>query len=387
MQVLALCQSTEDGGPLPQDLDERFRRLMGNVPEITSMEQLQELAAVLNPLPRNTQAILVSRRILSRIDPGISCFFLHLCIQRRTFCFGRGQYTHIFDVSMFVAELLYSLQLENLINFRFMVFSWFTFMTLALHSMSLRPLNDPERIGLSIENLLRAIRLASVLIYKHQLLRLEGRLTPDPIPPADVAAAGGLTGSIFDMIRITTSMSVYLSELAREEANHLQVKQQLFQYNRFIEENPGVVSLLHLTVGGNSSPIDKIQLLLETGADPNAVDIYGNTPLHLLALNCELEDRTAVAQLLLDAGCHFDQVNANGETALSFSKKPQGAQAHPFVEIVPSLFCCCAQVIAKHKISFKHEEIPTAVQSDVELHVARGPQSSWYSDYFKLQLP
>ena len=158
VRALVLRESTEDVEPFPQDLDERFRRLMGNVPEITSMEQLQELAAVLNPLPRNTQAILVSRRILSRIDPGISCFFLHLCIQRRTFCFGRGQYTHIFDVSMFVAELLDSLQLENLINFRFMVFSWFTFMTLALHSMSLRPLNDPERIGLSIENLLRAIR-------------------------------------------------------------------------------------------------------------------------------------------------------------------------------------------------------------------------------------
>ena len=158
VRALVLRESTEDVEPFPQDLDERFRRLMGNVPEITSMEQLQELAAVLNPLPRNTQAILVSRRILSRIDPGISCFFLHLCIQRRTFCFGRGQYTHIFDVSIFVAELLDSLQLENLINFRFMVFSWFTFMTLALHSMSLRPLNDPERIGLSIENLLRAIR-------------------------------------------------------------------------------------------------------------------------------------------------------------------------------------------------------------------------------------
>ena len=79
-------------------------------------------------------------------------------------------------------------------------------------------------------------------------------MPPDPIPPADVAAAGGLTGSIFDMIRITTSMSVYLSELAREEANHLQVKQQLFQYNRFIEENPGDIFLIipHSLVNGPS---------------------------------------------------------------------------------------------------------------------------------------
>ena len=387
MQVLALRQSTEDGGPLPQDLDERFRRLMGNAQEITSMEQLQEFAVSFDRLPRNTQAVLVSRRILNRIDPGIThVFFLRLCIQRCTSCFGRAQYTHMFDIFIFVAEHFDSLQLEILINFRSMIFSWFTFMTLTLRSMSLIPLNDPERIALSSENLLRTIRLASVLIYKHQRLRLEGKLPPDPIPPAVVVAVGALTGSdIFDMIRITTRMSVYLSESAGEEANRLQVKQQLFQYNRFIKENPGVVSLLHLAVVFRR--VDVMQLLLETGADPNAVDIYGNTPLHLLALNCELEDRMAAAKRLLDAGCHFDQVNANGETALSLSKKPQGAQVHPFVEIVPSLFCCCAQVIAKHKIPFNHEQIPTSVKSDVELHIAKGPQSSWYSDYFFLQLP
>ena len=290
----------------------------------------------------------------------------------------------MFDVSIFVTELFAALQLEILIKIRPLVFRAFSSMFFAVFSMFERSRNDPEQEVPSIENLFKAIRLGSVLIYKHQLLRLEGRLPPDPIAPAGGPA---FTDSVGDMVRGTVLMSFDLFQLIRQEANRPQVKQQLFQYNRFIKENPGVISLLHLVVIGSFSLIDVIQLLLETGADPNAVDIYGNTPLHLLALNCELEDRTAVAQLLLDAGCHFDQVNANGETALSLSKKPQGAQVHPFVEIVPSLFCCCAQVIAKHKIPFKHEEIPTAVQSDVELHVARGPQSSWYWDYFKLQLP
>ena len=90
----------------------------------------------------------------------------------------------------------------------------------------------------------------------------------------------------------------------------------------------------------------------------------------------------------MDAGCHFDQVNVNGETALNLSKKPLFAQAHPFVEIVPSLFCVCAQVIAKHQIPFKHEHMlvfQTAVQSDMLLNVAKGPRTVWYSDYMKLQ--
>ena len=47
----------------------------------------------------------------------------------------------------------------------------------------------------------------------------------------------------------------------------------------------------------------------------------------------------------------------NGETALNLSKKPLFAQAHPFVEIVPSLFCVCAQVIAKHQIPFEQRRI------------------------------
>ena len=400
VRAVALRQSTEEFEPFPQDLDERFQRLMGNAQEIRSMEQLEEFAVSLHEVPWNTQALLVSRRILNRLNPGISCFFLRLCIQRCNFCVGPRQYTHMFDVSIFVAELLDSLPLENLNNCRLVTFNAFVWMSWALKLMFERPLSDPEQIGPLTENLLRNIRLASVLIYKHQRLRLEGRLTPDRTPPADVADAAGLhgpayvsallaargfTGSIFDMLRITTFMSMHLWELVRKEANRLQVKQQLFQYSRFIKENPGVVSLLHLAV--IFQDVDVIQLLLETGADPNAVDVYGNTPLHLLTFRYRREDRRAVTQLLLDAGCHFDQVNVNGETALSLSKKPRGAQVHPFVEIVPSLFCCCAQVIAKHKIPFKHEEIPTAVQSDVELHVAKGPQSSWYSDYFKLQLP
>ena len=94
----------------------------------------------------------------------------------------------------------------------------------------------------------------------------------------------------------------------------------------------------------------------------------------------------AVVKLLLGAGCHFDQVNANGETALILSKKPRGARVHPFVQIVPSLFCCCAQVIAQNNIPFEHEQIPTVVMSDVQLHVAKGPHSFWFSDYFNVTL-
>ena len=83
------------------------------------------------------------------------------------------------------------------------------------------PLGDPEREDLSIENILRAIRLGSVLIYKHQLLHLEGKLPPDPIAPADVP--GTPPGSILSMIKTTHHMALYLYYLARDETYLLQV--------------------------------------------------------------------------------------------------------------------------------------------------------------------
>ena len=388
--ALALCQSTEDVGPFPQDSDERFRRLIGNAFEITSVEQLLPLASSFNPVAWNTQALLVSRRILNRIDPGgFHLLFIRLCIQHSLDLFERGQLVQMFNVTIFIAELFAALQLETFLKFQSLTVAAFACMSLALCTMFENP--DPQREDPSIENIIRAIRSASVLIYKHQRLRLEGKLSPDPTTPAERAEMFAFTGSVFDMFVVTKRMSLYLYQLARKEVNFLQVKKQLIiQYNQFIKENPGVLSLLHLAVIlGDSTvvPIELIQLLLKTGADPNAVDIYGNTPLHLLALNLEREDRRDVAKLLLDAGCHFDQVNANGETAVILSKKPRGARAHPFVQIVPSLFCCCAQVIVKHKIPFKRVQIPTDVQSNIQLHVAKGPRSAWFSDYFVLQSP
>ena len=53
--------------------------------------------------------------------------------------------------------------------------------------------------------------------------------------------------------------------------------------------------------------VPAISLLLECGADPNAVDSDGNTALHTAALNKPA--KPAVIQALLDHGAHFDRVN------------------------------------------------------------------------------
>ena len=52
------------------------------------------------------------------------------------------------------------------------------------------------------------------------------------------------------------------------------------------------------------------QLLIEHGADPNVVNNYGSTPLHLAARNGHKE----VTKLLIERGTDMDKADNDGYT-------------------------------------------------------------------------
>lgn len=60
------------------------------------------------------------------------------------------------------------------------------------------------------------------------------------------------------------------------------------------------------------APLKVIKDILDKGANINARDEYGNTPLHLATCNLYLE----ISRLLLDRGAEVDAKDNNGETAL-----------------------------------------------------------------------
>ena len=81
-------------------------------------------------------------------------------------------------------------------------------------------------------------------------------------------------------------------------------------------EQTGLVEVRNLAVlmgPGRTINVDRVQQLLEEGADPNARDFHGNTPLHYAA---QWPYRPVALRILLAAGAHCEPENRNGQTPL-----------------------------------------------------------------------
>jgi ankyrin repeat protein len=91
-------------------------------------------------------------------------------------------------------------------------------------------------------------------------------------------------------------------------------------------------SLLHLSACMESS--EPLKCLLRNGANPNATDRYGNTPLHVV---CEL-DSTEKARVLLDAGANPNVNNAFGSSPLHICARLHGSK---MTNILLSAGCQC----------------------------------------------
>ena len=126
--------------------------------------------------------------------------------------------------------------------------------------------------------------------------------------------------------------------------------------------------------------METVRLLLQLGADPNAGDKEGNSPLHsLVQLNRELIDPTA--RLLLENGAHLDRVNKSGKTAVDLwlekhgnvgEGDQQGAVGFKnklpdwCIEGVPRLLCLSSRIIRAHGIPFR--TAPVTLHSFIEMH-------------------
>ena len=106
-------------------------------------------------------------------------------------------------------------------------------------------------------------------------------------------------------------------------------------------------------------------MLLNCGADIDAMDAIRNTPLHVLVGNSSEPDE-ALFRLLYDCGAHLDCVNALGETALDIATSLK-IKALLRARMQISLKCLCARLIRQSEVPFEGR-IPASLEKFVEQH-------------------
>ncbi|XP_068237591.1 protein fem-1 homolog C-like [Palaemon carinicauda] len=156
------------------------------------------------------------------------------------------------------------------------------------------------------------------------------------------------------------------------------VKGVVYQIVRKDPRCPEGATLLHLACTkpfqGRSCSLIKttlpslevVNLLLETGANPRAIDHNGNTPLHVIAMNEEFFKE--IVDVLLSAGAHLDAVNRRKQTFASI-RAQYGHSTDNQVDTMShtSLQCLAASCIRRHDIPYKTILTPR-LEEFVDMH-------------------
>lgn len=122
---------------------------------------------------------------------------------------------------------------------------------------------------------------------------------------------------------------------------------------------------IHLSLSLRYPCYNTVRTLLQCGADPNASDAIGNTPLHIFVSNvCVYNEK--ILQLLCDAGAHLDYTNALEETPVNIISRVDLKQLVQTKTKI-KLKCICARLIRREHIQYQ-EQIPRTLVDFVQRH-------------------
>lgn len=371
-------------------------KAFGHVNEVLTLEQLEDLEkqSLLHALQKNwqllcgslrVQALLICQRIVQQLDThkvaGPNLFHLKILLNYLLGDFLiRKRYCRSINISLIILEE--SKKRSTSPGECALIFaSALNIMASCFMMMKMEPLNSFGRQELSSANLLEALKF--------------GTNVASVIAQASQVKSSNSNSWYCCQLNVRREMFHFVSwlfelfpELNNQEKQ--QLKDHLTRYVKIKVQVDTKSNLLHLAIDNFilcddfARKMKIIEYFLHVGEDPNAANINGKTPLHLLAeqwINWKgFRDYKnisgfyfSVFQMLVDAGGHLDQPSSDGQTVLCILKKQQMQMPgyHPELEsaidtILP-LSCYCAQAILKYKIPFENR-LPSSLSSFVLRH-------------------
>ncbi|XP_016405906.1 protein fem-1 homolog B [Sinocyclocheilus rhinocerous] len=230
-------------------------------------------------------------------------------------------------------------------------------------------LKEPVRAS-DVEHVLSA----SVLEIRRSVARL--RTTTDAELPAATDSYESNVFTFLYLVCISTKTQCSEEERAR-------INKQIYDLIRLDPRSREGLSLLHLAAS-SSTPVDDFhtndvcsfpnaqvtKLLIDCGAQVNAVDHEGNSPLHLIVqYNRPISDFLtlhAIIISLVEAGAHTDMTNKQKKTPLD--KSTTGVSEILLkTQMKMSLKCLAARAVQQHQILYR-DQIPKSLEEFVEFH-------------------
>lgn len=195
-------------------------------------------------------------------------------------------------------------------------------------------------------------------------------------------AFGEIIFSLMLMMETTTQ------QMTNQEEEELEKNFSYYIQNLFPERTTTPLHMAaHLHNGcyfDNHPGITVEMRMLKLGADPNALNESGETPLHIELWDAELPDfmPRPIIQALVNAGGHLDMADDYGETVISLLKQcvrdynEEGKFVDPYFEsLIKTVFplsSYAARVIWRNGI--RYDRLPLKLQKLVSRQSADGKQ-------------
>ncbi len=359
----------------PDEISDFSRQVFGSTSEFTTREELQQIDEEgIGHL--KIQALLIIERIFDLYELDLNLFYFHefhdFWLQ---FLMHSHQYRRAINSSMLIIDTIVTRQLEeNIYTWRaycdimFKIIDVMSADTFQL--LRKMPSYIQDGVQLKFPTLMNAVEAISSFFC--QILSRPNNATVH-IMSTEIEKT---LCCIFSVLVLLAEM---LPLVNSEESR--QLLKWLNDFNRYTNRRCNMSTLLHYACRRFEPdlPIGIIQLLLDTGADPNAVNSYGQPPVHFLGLfpvgaNHYITNAVQKAQLLVNAGAHLDIIHRNGQSVLQrlklLSRFANSAILKSFVNQVPRLTCRCAQVIRQNRIPFENQQLPPVLLSFLISHGA-----------------